>query len=242
MRVIFLPPARYLMPFPPASPQPGSLGSSKEGNTSPSFPPSSSSQTNLLLDTLGLVPSMAAGGRNPGAGNLATLGKIKKSTFCPSYIFPGAPRRRMEIRADTNHAAYIKSHIHRQRLGPVWTKLCQYQNILKLTIGRMFRRRPCDFPTFGGDQGKTPTLGQECCEKQFFSQITYLRRQLSVCCVRAVTDCLTNMGLQVRQAGPDTAPGKKRRIIALGLEETGRKEKTAHLLLYTRGHMVLRRG
>ena len=44
------------------------------------------------------------------------------------------------------------------------------------------------------------------------------------------------------QAGPGTAAAKKRRIIALGLEETGRKEKAAYWLLYTKRQIVLRRG
>ena len=77
---------------------------------------------------------------------------------------------------------------------------------------------------------------------QFSSQITYLRRQLSVCCVRAVADCLLTRLLQVGQAGPGAAAAARRRSIALGLEERGRKERAAHWLLHPRGHRVLRRG
>ena len=44
------------------------------------------------------------------------------------------------------------------------------------------------------------------------------------------------------QAGLGAAAAARRKSIALGLEERGRKERAAHWLLHTRGHRVLRRG
>ena len=67
-------------------------------------------------------------------------------------------------------------------------------------------------------------LGREGSEEQFSSQKTYLRRQLSVCCVRAVADCLLTRLLQVGKAGPEAGAAARRSSIALGLEERGRKE------------------
>ena len=78
--------------------------------------------------------------------------------------------------------------------------------------------------------------------EQFASTITYLRRQVSVCAVRAVADSLFCRLLQVGQQGAGAAAAARRRSFAMFEEEKARKERAAHWLLQTRGHQVLRRG
>ena len=53
-----------------------------------------------------------------------------------------------------------------------------------------------------------------------------------VTCVWAGAECLHNRLLLVGSSGL----GARRKDIALGLEEKGRKERAAHWLLHTRGH------
>ena len=103
MRVIFLPGARYLMPFLSASPQPGSLGPSK------SIIPTYLFQLDKPLSIHPWAGTQHDGWRKEPMGREGGHSgqDKKKSTFCTSYNFPGTPRGRMEIRADTNHTAYI---------------------------------------------------------------------------------------------------------------------------------------
>ena len=74
------------------------------------------------------------------------------------------------------------------------------------------------------------------------SNLTYLRRQISVCAVRAVADSLLSRLQQAGPAGRGAATAARRRAEAFGREERGRKERAAHWLLHTRGHQVLQRG
>ena len=74
------------------------------------------------------------------------------------------------------------------------------------------------------------------------SNLTYLRRQISVCAVRAVADSLLSRLQQAGPAGRGAATAARRRAEAFGREERGRKERAAHWLLHTRGHRVLQRG
>ena len=55
----------------------------------------------------------------------------------------------------------------------------------------------------------------EICEKQYSSRITYLRIQLSVCCVCAVAECLHIRLLQVGQVSPGVTAAKRRREMAM---------------------------
>ena len=79
-------------------------------------------------------------------------------------------------------------------------------------------------------------------DRAYSSSITYLRRQVSVCAVRAVADCLFSRLLQVGQQGPGAAQAARRRAFAMSREEKARRERAAHWLLHTRGHQVLQRG
>ena len=74
------------------------------------------------------------------------------------------------------------------------------------------------------------------------SNLTYLRRQLSVCAVRAVADSLLARLQQAGPAGRGEAAAARRRAEAFGREERGRRERAAHWMLHTRGYRVLQRG
>ena len=74
------------------------------------------------------------------------------------------------------------------------------------------------------------------------SNLTYLRRQLSVCGVRSVADSLLCRLQQAGPAGRGAAAAARRRAEAFGREERGRRERAAHWLLHTRGYRVLQRG
>ena len=39
---------------------------------------------------------------------MATLGELKTVTFCPTYMYPGARERGVELRSDKIPAAYVK--------------------------------------------------------------------------------------------------------------------------------------
>ena len=79
-------------------------------------------------------------------------------------------------------------------------------------------------------------------EWKLASNLTYLRRQISVCAVRAIADSLLSRLQQVGPGGRGAASAARRRAEAFGREERGRRERAAHWLLHTRGHRVLQRG
>ena len=197
-----------------------------------------------------------AGGGHQGAGKVATLGELKTVSFCPTYMFPGARKRGVELRSDKIQAAYVKKARDTDRdfcetaageMGPVETKLRSFPDILKLSIDSM---GGCsadlhDLVKLMAEskvRHQARAMGREIGEEQYSSQITYLRRQLSVCCVRAVAECLHTRLLQVGQVGPGAAAANRRREMALAREEKGRRERAAHWLLHTRGQRVVQRG
>ena len=71
---------------------------------------------------------------------------------------------------------------------------------------------------------------------------SYLRRQLSVCGVRAVADSLLCRLQQAGPAGRGAAAAARRRTEAFGREERGWRKRATHCLLHTRGYRVLQRG
>ena len=85
------------------------------------------------------------------------------------------------------------------------------------------------------------TAGREETEEACASTIAYLRRQISVCVVRAAADSLFSRLLQVGQQGPGASQAAKRRAQAMAREEKGRKERAAHWLLHTKSR-ILQRG
>ena len=196
-------------------------------------------------------------GGNPAAGKVSTLAELKTVTFCQSYHFPEAPKRGVELRADSLPAEYLRKARNCDldfcgtapgTIGPVEAKLRSYPPLLKLVSG--------PFGEFSGDthellqvmadcktQYQVRTKGLEESEWRVASNLTYLRRQLSICAVRSVADSLF---CRLQQAGD--APGRgarlaaQRRALAMAQQERGRKERAAHWLLHTRGHRVLQRG
>ena len=86
------------------------------------------------------------------------------------------------------------------------------------------------------------TRGEAESEWKGASDLTYLRRQLSVCAVRAVADSLLARLQQAGPAGRGEAAAARRRAEAFGREERGRRERAAHWMLHTRGYRVLQRG
>ena len=74
------------------------------------------------------------------------------------------------------------------------------------------------------------------------SNLTYLRRQLSVCIVTGVAESLLTRLQQAGNAGRGARQAAQRRAMAMGREERGRRERAAHWLLHTRGYRVLQRG
>ena len=72
-------------------------------------------------------------------------------------------------------------------------------------------------------------------EWKIASNLTYLRRQLSVCGVRAVADSLLCRLQQAGPAGRGAAAAARRRAEAFGREERGGRERAAYWLLHTRG-------
>ena len=178
-----------------------------------------------------------------------------KIYFVKSYFYERATKRGVEIRADALPAEYARKARNADRdycdtppgqQGPVERKLGQYQ-LLKLAIGPMAEcsqdlhnllttMAECKVEYQARQQGR------EVQAEQFASSLTYLRRQVSVCAVRAVADSLFSRLLQVGQQGPGAAAAARRRSFAMAREEKARRERSAHWLLHTRGHQVLQRG
>ena len=197
------------------------------------------------------------GGGNPAAGKVSTLAELKTITFCQSYHFTGANKRGVELRADKLPAEYLKKARDcdqdfcgtiRGTVGPVEAKLRSYPPLLKLVSGPNAE--------FSGDthellqtmadckaQYQCRSQGLEESEWRVASNLSYLRRQLSVCAVRSVADSLF---CRLQQAGVGPGRGARlaaqRRALAMAQQERGRKERAAHWLQHTRGHRVLQRG
>ena len=189
------------------------------------------------------------------AGRASALGELKTITFCPSYFPEGARKRGVEIRADALPAEYARKARNADRdycdtqpgqQGPVEAKLGQY-SLLKLAIGPLAEcsqdlHNLLNTMAESKVEHQARQQGREVKEEQYSSSITYLRRQVSVCGVRAIADCLFSRLLQVGQQGPGAAAAARRRSFAMFREEKARKERSAHWLLHTRGHQVLQRG
>ena len=179
---------------------------------------------------------MTAGGRNPGAEKVATLVKIKKnqhSALHTTFLAHQGGGWRLGL-TQTILLTYKTTYTDRD-LGPCGPS-CQYQNILKLTIGRMLKRRIYAFPR---KKNSNPSAGVLWGAVLFPD---HLPEEATVSMPHEGSHRLPHKHTPLGQAGPGTAAAKKRRIIALGLEETGRKEKAAYWLLYTKRQIVLRRG
>ena len=161
----------------------------------------------------------------------------------------------MELRADSLPAEYLRKAKEADRnycgtaqdvQGPVESKLRGFPPLMKLVIGP-FSECSEDLHELLSTMAESKTqyqcrsLGLLESEWKVASNLTYLRRQVSVCGVRSVADSLLN---RLQQAGfaRGAAQAAKRRAEALGREERGRRERAAHWLLHTRGYRVLQRG
>ena len=133
------------------------------------------------------------------AGRVSTLGELNTITFSPSYYYPGARKRGVEIRSDALPAEYLRKAINADRdycdtqpgdQGPVEAKLCQYP-LLKLTTGPLAdcssdHHELLNTMAHSKVEHQARQQGREITEEHFASTLTYLRRQMSVCIVRAV--------------------------------------------------------
>ena len=121
----------------------------------------------------------------------------------------------------------------------------QYAILLKLAIGPMAEcsadiHKLLNTMAESKVEHQARQQGREVKEEQFSSTITYLRRQVSACAVRAVADALFSRLLLVGQEGAGVAA--RSRAFAMMKEEKTRKERSSHWILHTRGQQVLRRG
>ena len=91
-------------------------------------------------------------------------------------------------------------------------------------------------------QYQARTAGELESEWKTASNLTYLRRQLSVCIVTGVAESLLTRLQQAGNAGRGARQAAQRRAMAMGREERGRRERATHWLLHTRGYRVLQRG
>ena len=188
-------------------------------------------------------------------GRVSTLAELKTIAFCQTYHHPGARKRGVELRADCLPAEYLRKAKEADRTycgtpqgdqGPVEAKLRSFPPLLKLVIGP-FAECSQDLHELINTMAESKTQhqwrsqGLMESEWRLASNLTYLRRQVSVCAVRAVADSLLN---RLQQAGyaRGAAQAAKRRAEALGREERGRRERAAHWMLHTRGYRVLQRG
>ena len=184
-------------------------------------------------------------------GRVSKLAELKTIAFCQTYHHPGARKRGVELRADSLPNEYLRKAREADRnycgtaagaQGPVETKLRSFPPLLKLVIGP-FAECSEDLQELLCTMAESKTQHQ--CRTQGVaepaSNLTYLRRQVSVCAVKAVADSLL---CRLQQAGlaRGAVQAARRRAEALGREETGRRERAAHWLLHTRGYRVLQRG
>ena len=131
--------------------------------------------------------------------------------------------------------------------GPVESRLRSFPPLVTLVVGP---NAECseDFHDLLNTMAESKTRhqcrsrGEVESEWKLASNLTYLRRQISVCAVRAIADSLLSRLQQVGPGGRGAASAARRRAEAFGREERGRRERAAHWLLHTRGHRVLQRG
>ena len=189
-------------------------------------------------------------------GKMASLAELKTIAFCQTYHHPGAAKRGVELRADALPGEYLRKAREADRAycgtgvgdqGPVERRLRSFPPLVKLVVGP---NAECSedlhdlLNTMAESKTKHQcrTRGEIESEWKVASNLTYLRRQLSVCAVRAVADSLLARLQQAGPAGRGAAVAARRRAEAFGREERGRRERAAHWLLHTRGYRVLQRG
>ena len=189
-------------------------------------------------------------------GRVSTLAELKTITFCQTYHHPGAAKRGVELRADALPSEYLrkardadKAYCGTQegQQGPVETRLRSFPPLVTLVVGP---NAECSedvhdlLNTMAESKTKHQcrTQGEVESEWKVASNLSYLRRQLSVCAVRAIADTLLSRLQQAGPAGRGAPAAARRRAEAFGREERGRRERAAHWLQHTRGYRVLQRG
>ena len=189
-------------------------------------------------------------------GVVASLAELKTITFCQTYHHPGAAKRGVELRADALPAEYLRKAREADRRycdtpegqqGPVESRLRSFPPLVTLVVGP---NAECseDFHDLLNTMAESKTRhqcrsrGEVESEWKLASNLTYLRRQISVCTVRAIADSLLSRLQQAGPGGRGAASAARRRAEAFGREERGRRERAAHWLLQTRGHRGLQRG
>ena len=161
-------------------------------------------------------------------GRVSTLAELKTIAFCQSYHFPGARKRGVEARADDLPADYLRKARETDRnycgtpqgeQGPVERKLLSFPPLLKLVVGPFgecsqdlheLLETMAEMKT----QFQSRSRGEMESEWKIASNLSYLRRQLSVCAVRAVADSLLALVLVAERS---------RRAQAMASEEIGRR-------------------
>ena len=162
---------------------------------------------------------------NPVGGRVPTLGELKTIAFCSSYMFEGATKRGVELRADALPAEYVRKARNADRdfcgassgiMGPVETHFkTRYTDILKLVIGPTAEcsadlHELLHTMAESKIQHDARASGREESEWAMASQISFLRRQVSVTAVRRISDSLHNRLLQVGK-GPGERQAEQRR-------------------------------
>jgi hypothetical protein len=189
-------------------------------------------------------------------GQTESLAELKTIAFCQTYHHPGAAKRGVELRADALPGEYLRKAKDTDRTycgtadgeqGPVERRLLGFPPLIKLVMGP-FADCSEDLHELLNSLAESKTKyqcrmkGEVESEWKVASNLTYLRRQMSVCGVRSVADSLLCRLQQAGPAGRGAAAAARRRAEAFGREERGRRERAAHWLLHTRGYRVLQRG
>ena len=189
-------------------------------------------------------------------GQTESLAELKTIAFCQTYHHPGAAKRGVELRADALPGEYLRKARDTDRTycgtadgeqGPVERRLLGFPPLIKLVMGP-FADCSEDLHELLNSLAESKTKyqcrmkGEVESEWKVASNLTYLRRQMSVCGVRSVADSLLCRLQQAGPAGRGAAAAARRRAEAFGREERGRRERAAHWLLHTRGYRVLQRG
>ena len=186
---------------------------------------------------------------------VSSLAELKTITCCQSYHFVGATKRGVEIRGDQLPGEYLQKSKRADKdycgtvegqMGPVESRLRQYPPLIKLVVGPWGEVSDDThdlLEKFAQSRVKHQSLlrGKVVSHEEKASIITYLRRQLSICVVRANVECLFAR-LQQVGAGHGAAQAAKRRAWSQSQEERGRRERAAHWLAQTKGHRSLKRG
>ena len=189
-------------------------------------------------------------------GRVSTLAELKTISFCQSYHYPGARKRGVELRADSLPAEYLRKARETDRnfcdtgegeVGPVERRLQNFPPLVKLVVGP-FAECSEDVHDLLNTMAECKTSyqcrsqGEVESEWKLASNLTYLRRQVSVCAVRAVADSLLARLQHSGPPGRGAAQAARRRAEAMRREVRGRNERAAHWLLHTRGYRVHNRG